>query len=55
VPRRFGYPDRTQIAASAPPRAGGGADLTAIAEPNADGSTTIYFARIQPAGVKRGN
>ena len=25
------------------------------AEPNPDGSTTIYFAPTQPAGVKRGN
>ena len=24
-------------------------------EPNADGSTTVYFGPTQPAGVKRGN
>ena len=28
---------------------------TPAAEPNADGSTTVYFSPSQPAGVKRGN
>jgi hypothetical protein len=37
------------------PRAGSQSYPSPAAEPNADGSTTIYFAPAQPAGVKRGN
>lgn len=37
------------------PRAGSQSYPSPAAEPNADGSTTIYFAPVQPAGVKRGN
>ena len=37
------------------PRAGSQSYPTPAAEPNADGSTTIYFAPTQPAGVKPGN
>jgi hypothetical protein len=37
------------------PRAGSQKYPSPAAEPNADGSTTIYFAPKQPAGVKRGN
>ena len=37
------------------PRAGSQNYPTPAAEPNADGSTTIYFAPAQPAGVKAGN
>jgi hypothetical protein len=32
-----------------------GGAFSPAAEPNADGSTTIYFAPNQPTGVKRGN
>ena len=37
------------------PRAGSQSYPTPAAEPNADGSTTIYFAPTQPQGVPRGN
>jgi hypothetical protein len=37
------------------PRAGSQSYPSPAAEANADGSTTIYFAPTQPAGVKRGN
>jgi hypothetical protein len=37
------------------PRAGSQSYPSPAAEPNADGSTTIYFAPTQPEGVKRGN
>ncbi len=37
------------------PRAGSQNYPTPAAEPNADGSTTVYFAPEQPAGVARGN
>ncbi len=37
------------------PRAGSQSYPSPAAKPNADGSTTIYFAPTQPAGVKRGN
>jgi hypothetical protein len=37
------------------PRAGSQSYPSPAAEANADGSTTVYFAPAQPAGVKRGN
>jgi hypothetical protein len=37
------------------PRAGSQSYPSPAAEPNADGSTTIYFGPTQPEGVKRGN
>jgi hypothetical protein len=37
------------------PRAGSQSYPSPAAEPEADGSTTIYFSPTQPAGVKRGN
>jgi hypothetical protein len=37
------------------PRAGSQSFPSPAAEPNADGSTTVYFGPSQPAGVKRGN
>ena len=37
------------------PRAGSQSYPTPAAEPNADGSTTIYFGPKQPDGVKPGN
>jgi hypothetical protein len=37
------------------PRAGSQTYPSPAAEPNADGSTTIYFGPTQPASVKRGN
>ena len=37
------------------PRAGSQTYPSPAAEPNADGSTTVYFGPAQPAGVKRGN
>jgi len=37
------------------PRAGSQSYPSPAAEPNADGSTTVYFGPKQPAGVKRGN
>jgi hypothetical protein len=37
------------------PRAGSQSYPTPAADANADGSTTVYFAPTQPAGVKRGN
>ena len=37
------------------PRAGSQSYPSPAAEPNGDGSTTIYFAPEQPEGVKRGN
>jgi hypothetical protein len=37
------------------PRAGSQSYPSPAAEPNPDGSTTVYFAPTQPAGVKRGN
>jgi hypothetical protein len=37
------------------PRAGSQTYPSPAAEPNADGSTTVYFAPTQPDGVKRGN
>ena len=37
------------------PRAGSQSYPSPAAEANADGSTTVYFAPTQPAGVKRGN
>jgi hypothetical protein len=37
------------------PRAGSQSYPSPAAEPNADGSTTVYFAPNQPQGVKRGN
>jgi hypothetical protein len=37
------------------PRAGSQSYPSPAAEPNADGSTTIYFGPRQPEGVKRGN
>jgi len=37
------------------PRAGSQSYPSPAAEPNADGSTTLYFAPQQPKGVKRGN
>ena len=37
------------------PRAGSQSYPTPAAEPNADGSTTVYFGPSKPAGVKRGN
>jgi hypothetical protein len=37
------------------PRAGSQSYPSPAAEPNPDGSTTIYFAPEQPEGVKRGN
>ena len=37
------------------PRAGSQSYPSPAAEPNADGSTTVYFSPTQPEGVKRGN
>ena len=37
------------------PRAGSQSYPSPAAEPNADGSTTVFFAPQQPSGVKRGN
>jgi len=37
------------------PRAGSQGFPSPAAEPNADGSTTVYFGPTQPAGIKRGN
>ena len=37
------------------PRAGSQSYPSPAAEPNADGSTTVYFGPKQPEGVKRGN
>ncbi|MBR0882052.1 hypothetical protein ABIF65_007001 [Bradyrhizobium japonicum] len=37
------------------PRAGSQSYPSPAAEPDADGSTTIYFGPTQPAGIKRGN
>lgn len=37
------------------PRAGSQSYPSPAAEPNADGSTTVYFSPTQPAGVNRGN
>ena len=37
------------------PRAGSQSYPTPAAEPNPDGSTTVYFAPKQPDGVKPGN
>ena len=37
------------------PRAGNQSYPSPAAEPNADGSTTVYFSPKQPEGVKRGN
>ncbi|KOF20240.1 hypothetical protein AC244_09265 [Ensifer adhaerens] len=37
------------------PRAGSQSYPSPAADPNADGSTTVYFSPAQPAGVKRGN
>jgi hypothetical protein len=37
------------------PRAGSQSYPSPAAEPNADGSTTVYFGPTQPSGVKRGN
>ena len=37
------------------PRAGSQSFPSPAAEPNADGSTTVYLSPTQPAGVKRGN
>jgi hypothetical protein len=37
------------------PRAGSQSYPSPAAEPNGDGSTTVYFSPEQPAGVKRGN
>jgi len=37
------------------PRAGSQSYPSPAAEPNSDGSTTVYFSPKQPAGVKRGN
>jgi len=37
------------------PRAGSQSYPSPAAEPNSDGSTTVYFAPQQPKGVKRGN
>ena len=37
------------------PRAGSQSYPSPAAEPNADGSTTVYFGPTQPAGAKRGN
>ena len=37
------------------PRAGSQTYPSPAAEANADGSTTVYFGPLQPAGVKRGN
>lgn len=37
------------------PRAGSQSYPSPAAEPNADGSTTVYFAPMQPAGSQRGN
>jgi hypothetical protein len=37
------------------PRAGSQGYPSPTAEPDADGSVTIYFAPAQPAGIKRGN
>ena len=37
------------------PRAGSQSYPSPAAEPDADGSTTVYFGPTQPAGVKRGN
>jgi hypothetical protein len=37
------------------PRSGSQSYPSPAAEPNADGSTTVYFSPAQPAGVQRGN
>ena len=37
------------------PRAGSQSYPTPAAEPNTDGSTTVYFGPTQPQGIKRGN
>ena len=37
------------------PRAGSQSYPSPAAEPEADGSTTVYFSPTQPAGIKRGN
>jgi hypothetical protein len=37
------------------PRAGSQSYPSPAAEPNADGSTTVYFSPAQPSGVKQGN
>jgi hypothetical protein len=37
------------------PRAGSQSYPSPVADPDADGSTTVYFSPTQPAGIKRGN
>lgn len=52
------YDDMTRSMLDTPqrfPRAGSQSYPSPAAEPNADGSTTIYFAPKQPAGIKRSN
>jgi hypothetical protein len=52
------YDTQTRAMADTPqryPRAGSQSYPSPAAEPNADGSTTVYFAPEQPDGVARGN
>lgn len=52
------YDNQTRSMLATPqryPRAGSQSYPSPAAEPNADGSTTVYFAPAQPDGVKRGN
>jgi hypothetical protein len=52
------YDNQTRAMLDTPqryPRAGSQSYPSPAAEPNADGSTTVYFGPTQPEGVKRGN
>jgi hypothetical protein len=53
----FGFEDPTGrwTTESFRARAGSQSYPSPAAEPNADGSTTVYFGPKQPEGVKRGN
>jgi hypothetical protein len=52
------YDNQTRTMLDTPqryPRAGSQSYPSPAAQPNADGSTTVYFALAQPEGVSRGN
>lgn len=52
------YDNQTRSMLATPqryPRAGSNSYPSPAAEPNSDGSTTVYFAPEQPEGVARGN
>ena len=53
TPKGMKVPDRTNVLWPVP-RAGSQSYPSPAAEPNADGSTTVYFGPKQPDGVKRG-